>query len=130
MKHRSVAGPAAPEMMPLDETAKSAALTGANDVNPLLGCEDVAENLVSRLWAVFAFDAHFSQHANRRRPRLFEMPGHSLGDPLRLDKLDQVKLDGLVAILVDGFLLHDNARPGLNYSDRNNSPVVLEDLAH
>ncbi len=58
------------------------------------------------------------------------MAVHRLGHALGFDELHEAQLDGLIAVLVDGLLLHDDAWPGLNHGDGNNGSVILNDLGH
>ena len=64
MKHGTVTGPAAAEMMPLDQAGKTTSLAGSNDVNALLRSENIAQDLVAGLGAIFAFNTHFAQDAH------------------------------------------------------------------
>jgi len=42
----------------------------------------------------------------------------------------KTELHGCVPVLVLRFLLHDDAGPGLDDGDRNDSAVIIEDLRH
>ncbi len=49
-----MAGPAATEVVSLDESGKTAPLARADDMNAFLSREDVAQDLVAGLRALFA----------------------------------------------------------------------------
>src|SRR5215470_9652853 len=98
MEHRPVCCTATAEMMPLHKTRKPTTFAGTDDVNQFVGVENVDHHFVAGIGAFFAFDSDFTHKACRCHIRLFEMARHCLIDALRLDKLDESKLHGIVAV--------------------------------
>src|SRR5450631_3329335 len=106
-------GRAAAEMMAADDAGKALALRHPDDVHVVLDLERVAEDLVAGLQRVARIEADFGERPHRRDPRLFEAAlGGAVGPAVRA-RFDEADLDRLVAVLVRGLRLHDEARPGL-----------------
>jgi hypothetical protein len=63
-------------------------------------------------------------------PAFSNRPARGLVRAAVRPRADEADLDGFVAVLVGGLLLHDEARPRLHDRDGNDRPVFLEDLGH
>src|SRR5205809_4915841 len=130
MKHRAVGRRAAGKVMPLDDALKTLAAAGADDVHALAVVEDRAEHLIPCLRLIAAgHELHLAAHARRRHVRLLEMPRGRL---VRLQRrlLDQAELHRLIAVVLRGLRLDDDARARLDDRGRMHGPVRIEDLSH
>src|SRR5262249_21379394 len=130
VEHRTVRGRAAAEVMPAHDAREAFALGGTDDVDVVLLLEGVAENLVAGLELVALVRPDFHQRAHRRDTGLLEAAAGGLVRRGVRTRSDQADLDGLVAVLVGGLLLHDEARARLHDRAGNDRPVFLEDLGH
>src|SRR5579883_2812772 len=117
-------------MMALDETGKTAALAGSNDVNQFVRIENADHHLIPGVRSFVTLNHNFPNEPGGRDIRLLEMARHRLVHAFRLDEFNETKLDGIVSILLLRLLLYNHAGTGLNDGDRNDGAVILQQLRH
>src|SRR4051812_10813547 len=91
---------AAAKMMALDQTGETPALAGPDNMNQFVHIEDIDHHLISGIGSFFSLNCNFACEPRRCDIRFFEVTGHRLVDALRLDKLDESQLNGVVSILL------------------------------
>src|SRR5205814_7994798 len=70
------------------------------------------------------------ERAHRRNAGLLVMTAHRAGHATVGNLLHQSDLNGVVAVVLGGLLLHDEARPGLNHRHRDECSILGEHLSH
>ncbi len=123
---------AALEAMSFDGPGEAPSLAGADDVDGLARLEDVDFDFLALfdvLVDVTMADAEFAQIAQRGQVVALQMSQLPLGEALGFGFL-VAKLDGEIAVTVDGTNLGDIAGPGLDDGDGNGIAFVVKDLGH
>src|SRR5437588_1289117 len=110
MKHRTVSRAASAESVTLDHAGEAFTFRLPDNLDDIVFTEDVDEHFVSDACRFIAgFNANLAKHAGRRDAGALEMTFSGLVDVPRRLLLNQPKLHRVVAVGVDGFLLHDYA---------------------
>src|SRR6185369_17327073 len=130
VEHRAVRRAAAGEVMPLDDALEAFAATGPDDVDAIAGGEHRHVHLVARLERIATrLQRDLAANARRGYAGLLEVPLRRLVFLGRL-RIDEPKLHGLIAVLVDRLDLRDDARTGLKERCRLDGAVLREQLRH
>ena len=114
----------------LDDALVAVALAGAGDVHPVaLGehgaVDDIAHLHVSRLVQLELLEDLLQDPL----AGLLQMAQFRLGE-LALGHVLEAQLNGVVAVLLHGLLLHHSAGARLNDGDRDDVARLVEDLRH
>ena len=129
--HRAgaVGGLQAVAAVALDDAGIAVALADAGDVHMVacgegVGLHDVADIHLGGLVEFKLLQVLLGGHAG-----LAEVAHLGLGEPA-LAHILEAQLNGLIAVLFGGLLLHHDARSGFNDGNRDDLAVGVEDLAH
>ncbi len=130
MRHRTVRIRTALEPVTLDDALESPALRLSRDIDPVVRLEHRRQHAVSGFNFCIAADREFPDESSRLNARLLEMTETRLRDAAFFGEIHQTQLDRIVAVLLDGLALDDDAGPRLNNSYRDHAALTVEDLRH
>jgi len=125
----AVAGGCALGVPALHNALISVALADAGNVDLIAGCKHIGLQHVANVQFVRVVKVKFLQVLYHAHAGLFQVALLGLGQFL-LGNFFEAELDGLVAFLFLGHLLHDHARAGLDDGDRDDLARLVEDLRH
>src|SRR3954451_5867840 len=117
------------ESVALHDTGEALALGRADDIDGLSGAERLHGQLLADRVGRRVCGAELDEVATRRDAGLLEVAGQRLGHPTRADGTEG-DLEGGVAVQVGRPDLGDDARAGLDDSDRDECVVLVPDLGH
>ena len=116
--------------MTLNNALEAVALADAGDVNELTLSEDLGGQHVADLVLGAVLQSELLQNLLQLLDAgLLLMADLGLGHVLLFGVL-KTQLNGIVAILLGGLLLHDGAGTGLNQGDGHHTASLIEDLGH
>ena len=122
---------AAGKAVALDDPLEPLALRDADDVDVLGGVEDVAEDLVARGERVPLLATDLTDGPGRGDAGLLEVAASGLRQAAgRRTGPDEPELDRVVAVVLLGLALDDQARPGLHHRHGHHRAVGGEELGH
>jgi hypothetical protein len=130
VKHGAVRGPSTAETVPLDHALEAAPLRATDDVDLLVGVEDIGEHRVTGLGLVTFVHRNLAEVTGRRNAGSLEMALDGLRRIAPRTGFHQTELHRLVAVAIDGLALNNDARPRLDDGHGHRAPVVVEDLGH
>src|SRR5205085_10312884 len=131
MKHRAVRRATTVEAMTLHEAGEAAPFRATDDLDEVVFVEDIDENFIADVGAVFArLDAHFAQYTRWRHAGTLEVPFRRLVHLAWRFLFDQAELHRVVTIRIDRLFLHDDAWAGLDHRHRRDRTVVRKNLRH
>ena len=116
--------------MALNDTLVTVTLADAGDVDELALGEDVGGQDIAHVVLRAILQSELLQDLLQLlNAGLLLMADLGLGQVLLLSVLE-TQLNGLIAILLGGLLLHDGAGTGLNQGDGHHTAGLIEDLGH
>ena len=113
----------------LDDAGVALALAGAGHVDLVALGEQVGLDEVADLQLAAVLKTELLEVLDHAHARLLQVAGLGLRQ-LLLGHVLVTELDGVVAFLFLGHLLHDHAGAGLDDGDRNDLSGLVEDLRH
>ena len=114
----------------LNNALIAVALADAGHVHTVAGGEDLGGELVAHLVLGAVVQTELFEHLlELSHTGLLLVAGLGLGE-LALSNGLITQLNGLIAILLGGLLLHHSAGPGLDHGHRDHAASLIEDLGH